>query len=260
MKKLPKLYTDFAKYYDKLESQYRDYALETRWLEKLLESHGCKNVIDISCGTGNHISGLVQSALKVDSKREFYAMDASEEMVQVASAKLRKLGSGSEVLLGDFLKMPLRQSSFDSAICMYWSLAGLSHEQVRALFSEVRSILKVAGLFVFDVENSEGIKENLLNEPFIDSFFDDEGKSVIRANLSRKIEPDLVDWHAYYLFEKGGVSELINDNMKLKFYSKSDLSRLLSESGFSISGVYSSPFIEYREHSPSIYFVAQKHE
>ena len=254
----PKLYSEFAKYYDRLESQYRDYSREEKWLRGLLDGHGSRKVIDISCGTGNHASGLIRGNEESSLPREFVAMDASSEMVRITARKIQKAGSRPEALLGDFLRMPFTQGSFDAAICMYWSLAGLDHDQVRLLLSQVHSILQDKALFIFDVENAEGIKENLLNEPFIDAFFDDEdGNSVTRANLSRKIQPDLVDWHAYYLIESGGVTKLSNDNMKLRFYSRTDLSKLLAESGFSLLGVYSAPYVEYREHSPSLYFVAE---
>ncbi|HKW04053.1 MAG TPA: class I SAM-dependent methyltransferase [Nitrososphaerales archaeon] len=249
----PKLYTEFAKFYDRLESQYRDYDLEAKWLTSIIEAHESRRVIDISCGTGNHLSALIQNA----GNREFIAMDSSVEMVGITRSKTK--ASNLEILLGDFLWPPLVQSSFDLAICMYWSLAGLDHALVKKLFLQVNTILRNGGIFVFDVENAEGIKENLLNEPFIDAFFEDkDGSSVIRANLSKKITPDLVDWHAYYLIEDGGVSKLSTDAMKLRFYSKDFLSKTLDECGFSLHNVYSAPFVEYREHSPSLYFVAEK--
>ena len=77
---------------------------------------------------------------------------------------------------------------------MYWSLAGLDEETVLRLFEEVRTILTRKGIFIFDVENSEGIKENLIDSPFIDSFFlEEDGKTaVIRANYSRKTLP--ISW------------------------------------------------------------------
>ena len=62
---------------------------------------------------------------------------------------------------------------------MYWSIAGLDENLVRNLFSETNSILKKGGAFIFDTENAEGIKENLLNVPFIDAYFPDGKDAVI---------------------------------------------------------------------------------
>src|SRR5208283_487811 len=77
----PKLYTSFARYYDRLESQYRNYEEDSRWIDRTISQHGAKNVIDISCGTGNHITKLAQQ-----NKGKFMvAMDFSREMISIAS-------------------------------------------------------------------------------------------------------------------------------------------------------------------------------
>lgn len=252
----PKLYSEFAKYYDRLESQYRDYWKEAKWIETLLESSHSKRLIDVSCGTGSHLERL----LKLRIERQYVGMDSSSQMVRITCAKLDNLAPSREILLADFLKAPFQSGSFDSAICMYWSLAGLNPSQTKELFREIGRILQPSGLFIFDVENAEGIKENLLNSPFIDAFFSDDetGSNIIRANLSKKIEADLVDWQAYYLLEREGVSELINDEIRLRFYSKSDLESILGDTGFKVQQVLSSPGGAYQAGSPSLYFVAQK--
>lgn len=254
---LPKLYTSLAKYYDRLEGQYRDYEKEGKWLRSLSGEKHSKRIIDISCGTGRHLEGIIKEKSVISEY--VVAMDASAEMTEIALKRLHNKSS-VELLRGDFLKIPFPNESFDFAICMYWSLAGLDHVQARELFHEVGRILEPSGLLIFDVENAEGIKENLLEEPFIDSFFSDSetNSSIIRANLSKKIKADVVDWHAYYLIEKEGVSELVNDEMKLRFYSRSTLESFLAESGFGDIKVSSSPGGDYVGGSPSLYFVARK--
>lgn len=254
---LPKLYADFAKYYDRLESQYRDYKKEAEWIQELLESNNSKRLIDVSCGTGRHLEGIV----KHETQRQYVAIDASLDMIKITKKRLANLQQ-TQILASDFLRMPFRSGSFDSAICMYWSLAGLDHPQAKQLFFEIARILQPSGLFIFDVENAEGIKENLLNSPFIDAFFSDPDTrlNIIRANFSKKTLPDVVDWHAYYLIETDGVSELINDKMSLRFYSKRTLESLLDAARFKVLRVSSSPGGMYESGSPSLYFVAQKME
>jgi ubiquinone/menaquinone biosynthesis C-methylase UbiE len=251
----PKLYYEFAKYYDRLESQYRDYAKEALWIRKLLESNRADRLIDISCGTGRHLQDIVKGR----SLANYVGMDASLQMIEMTKARLTSVQNVT-ILAGDFLRIPFRKSSFDSVICMYWSLAGLNHPQVKELFLEVARILLPSGLFIFDVENAEGIKENLLNSPFIDAFFFDSeiGSDVIRINFSKKIEPDVVDWHSYYLIETEGISQLFNDEMKLRFYSKGTLESFLAEAGFRILEVSSSPGGKYEPGSPSLYFAVEK--
>ncbi len=70
-----------------------------------------------------------------------------------------------------------------------------------------------SGIFISDVENAKGIKEELLNSPFIDAFFFDPepNSNIIPANLRKKIAADLVDWGAYYMIERDDVSEVLSD-------------------------------------------------
>ena len=248
----PRLYTEFAKYYDRLENQYRDYPKESDWISELLCQHNSKEVIDISCGTGSHLSLLVDKSEDLN----FIGMDASEQMVALAKSKLGK----TPLLVADFLHPPFKGRSFDAALCMYWSIAGLNDDLVRILFAQAYSLIRPGGLFIFDTENADGIKENLLNAPFIDGFFNspEEDLFVIRANFSTKATPDIVDWHSYYLFEKSGVSELQTDRMNLRFYSRQKLESMLGGAGFGTVEVFSGPAEAYRKNSPSLYFVAEK--
>ncbi len=254
---VPRLYTDFARYYDKLESQYRDYEKEANFLDDLFSDFHTNLVADISCGTASHLNEL----LKLDREnRRYVALDSSEQMISIAYKKLQDRAQVQGLLRGDFLALPFQNKIFDGAICMYWSLAGLELSQSRQLFAEAARILKPGGLFVFDVENVEGIKENLLDTPFIDSFFTDEetGANVIRVNYSRKLSSDLVDWRSYYLTVSDEGCELSNDRMRLRFYARSVLEKLLKDTGFEITKVYSSTEGNYEPNSPTLYFVAIK--
>ncbi len=233
-------------------ARYRDYSLEAKWLDGIFEEWKAETVIDVSCGTGSHVLGLVSEG----STRKFVATDASAQMVKLAEAKLPS--ERVSITQADFLSLPFRKNSFDAAICMYWSIAGLNEDLVRNLFLETNSILKKGGAFIFDTENAEGIKENLLNVPYIDAFFPDGKGAVIRANFSTKIATDLVDWHAYYLIETDGVSELVNDRMYLRFYGRRQLEVLLEQTGFRVLEVLSGPSKNYEENSPSLYFIAEK--
>ena len=86
----PSLYTEFAKYYDRLESQYRDYPRESEWLIEILKGHNCKEVIDVSCGTGSHLALLQKEDFNL------YGIDASKQMIRLAK---KKLAFGKEVSL-----------------------------------------------------------------------------------------------------------------------------------------------------------------
>lgn len=244
----PKLYTSLAKYYDDLESQYRDHDLEARWLSKLFAQYKVKLALDISCGTGNHVSRLAPT-------HEFVATDASREMLEVA---FKKIGEKASLVRSDFLTTPFKASSFDAVICMYWSIAGLDANLTTRLFSNVALLLKSRGVFVFDAENTRGIKEDLLGAPFIDATFPVDDGAITRVNHSEKISDDVVDWKSYYIHETLKGAEMISDRMKLRFFSRDQIAAMLSDSGFELEQVLSSGLKEYYRESPTLYFVARK--
>lgn len=254
----PRLYTNLAVYYDRLESQYRDYAAESKWLFSLISSAKASRVLDVSCGTARHVAAL--SAMEELSAVEILAMDSSPDMIDIAKTKFPRSQDPPVLLVSDFLRCPFARDTFDIAFCMYWSLAGLDEAAVEKLFREVSRILRKGGLFVFDVENAEGIKENLVGKPFIDAFFFDEVKNclVMRVNISEKIENDAVDWKAFYIFSWDTLSQLVADRMTLRFYTRATLERMLAKTGFAGVTVSSTPFGKYVEHSPTLYVVARK--
>jgi ubiquinone/menaquinone biosynthesis C-methylase UbiE len=102
----PKLYTEFAKYYDRLESQYRDYRRESEWLIEILKRRDCKEVIDVSCGTGSHVALLQKEDFNL------FGIDASGEMIRLAKKKVA-FGKEVSLLLADFLHIPFRNEMFD---------------------------------------------------------------------------------------------------------------------------------------------------
>lgn len=248
----PKLYTDFAKYYDKLETQYRSYELETNWISSILSETKAKAILDISCGTASHMLGL---AIK-HPDCNFFATDASKEMIRVAAMKLG--AHQVHILISDFLNPPFRLPSFELVICMYWSIAGLDLHLTARLFSNIASILKRGGLFIFDTENSRGIKEELLTAPFIDASFQSDEGIITRVNHSRKISDDVVDWRSYYLIERASTTNMIADRMKLTFYSREQIEHCLDEAGFTMENIFSAGLREYYESTPTLYFVAKK--
>ena len=247
----PKLYTSLARYYDNLESQYRNYDLEAGWLSKMFKQSHAKSILDISCGTASHVSRLVKSLPNC----EFIATDASREMLDAAR---KKIGEMAEIVRSDYLGSPFRNDSFDFVICMYWSIAGLDDDQTRKLFSNVAAILKPGGVFIFDTENAQGIKEDLLGHPFIDSTFHVSDGTITRINHSEMIESNLVDWKSYYLHDTKTEVYLIVDRMKLRFFSRDQVTSMLSDSGFSLESVISDGLKEYYKESPTLYFVARK--
>ncbi|NMB11594.1 MAG: class I SAM-dependent methyltransferase [Firmicutes bacterium] len=102
-------------------------------------------VLDLACGTGQFAYRLQQRGLEVT------AVDISSEMLAVAEAKARSLGSVITFARQDMRQLEL-PGSYDLVLCLCDSLNYLLEpEELAATFSGVSRVLKPGGHFAFDI-------------------------------------------------------------------------------------------------------------
>ena len=53
-----KLYTELAEYYYEIEKSGRKFQEEVLFLDEIYKKHKVQSVLDIGCGTGEHVLGL----------------------------------------------------------------------------------------------------------------------------------------------------------------------------------------------------------
>ena len=148
-----KPYEELANIYDRV-MDHVDYDSWTQYLVKAFRRFGSRisSVLEIACGTGNLSVHLACRGL------DLVCMDVCPEMVQVASRKYYDRGNMPLFIAADMTALPF-QAQFDSVICMYDSINYLCEpSDFRKAASEISSVLKPGGLFIFDVctvKNSE---------------------------------------------------------------------------------------------------------
>ena len=109
-----------------------------------------ENVLDIGSGPGRDGLILKNAGLQVT------CMDASETMVKISSEK------GLHSVVGDFLKLPFTNNSFD-AVWAYTSLLHISKNEVDKALDEITRVLKQGGVLGLGLieGNTEEYKENM---------------------------------------------------------------------------------------------------
>lgn len=143
------VFKNYAKFYDALY-QDKDYQAECDFLEKIFntQSNDVKTVLDLGCGTGNHVIPLTKRGYKVTG------IDRSEDMLQTAKVKANKECSPSNMPVfyrGDIRDFHLDQS-FDAIVSMFAVISYLtSNDDVQAAFQQAHRHLPKGGLFIFDV-------------------------------------------------------------------------------------------------------------
>lgn len=133
-------YRELAKYYD-LIFQEKNYRAESEFIRKIVGKRmpTAKSVLDVGCGTGNHLNLLLG---KFDI---LYGVDLNPEIIKEAKKKSRKI----TYLVGDMANF-LIDWKFDVITCLYSVFNyNLSDKDARKTLRNIKKHLKKNGLVIF---------------------------------------------------------------------------------------------------------------
>jgi SAM-dependent methyltransferase len=182
--------TYWDRYYRGLGERDSDLDWGGRWTAPflpLLRAAGATDVLELGCGTGNDAARLAREGFQV------IATDLSSEAVAAAR---RKYGDLVDVRVLDMAAgLPFPEAGFD-AVMANVALHMFTDAVTRAVFADVRRVLRAGGLFLFHVNAHD---DRPLREP---------ARPVLR-----ELEPD-------YVLEEAGQT--------VRFFSRSYLDDLLT--------------------------------
>jgi SAM-dependent methyltransferase len=140
--------TDYAKAYDAIYRS-KDYDGEVNLIERILAMYGLaggRRLLDLGCGTGNHVFRLAERGHFV------VGVDRSSEMLALARTKAIAGCAGLvEFHEADIRKLDLGQW-FDAVLMMFTVLGyQLDDGELMTALATVRRHLATDGLFLFDV-------------------------------------------------------------------------------------------------------------
>lgn len=225
------LYKKIAKYYDKLYS-WKDYETEseiTRDLIKEYKSSPGKQMLDVCCGTGNHIKYL----------RKYFnitGVDVSPDMLQIAQKKYPDI----KFICDDMRTFKLKKR-FDVIICMFSSIGHLkTYSNIEKAIRNFAVHLKPGGVLLIEpFVNPECFISNNLDA----SFVNEQGLKVARINVGRrKGNIALYDFH-YLIGEKGKITYFV-DKMQLGMFESSKVLKIMENAG--LKSVFLKKRKEYR--------------
>jgi SAM-dependent methyltransferase len=132
------------------------------WLEPflpLLESHGCREMLDLGCGTGYDALALARRGFEV--RGIDYAQVAIDEAIRLASAENLAI----DFRQGDVgLPLPYADGAFDSVISNL-VLHSFADSDLRRIVGEVDRCLRPGGLFLFHANAMEDLEQRLSVQP-----------------------------------------------------------------------------------------------
>lgn len=145
-------YSQLARIYDRVMSHV-NYKMWSSYIKNLFQfsDRPVRKLVDLSCGTGKHLSFLKRSTIQVAG--------ADKSTAMLKTAKRKQSLKGVPLIVSDANRTAFKSELFDAVIMLYDSINYLIQEQsVMSLFEEVERILKPGGIFIFDVVTKEGLQ------------------------------------------------------------------------------------------------------
>lgn len=200
-----------AKAYEEFTSGENSYSYMIEWpcIQKMLPDLRGKSIMDLGCGTGRFTFWL---EAKMPSK--IMGIDLSEDMLRLARAKAKKLGSKAKFFKGDISKR-FPDEKFDF---IFSSTVSHYIENLNDLFSNIYEMLNPEGLCIISV----------MNPVYTAQYPIRNGKAL----------PSEDDWHIRYLDkrERGYIQPWIEYNDEIENFLSTSFHHTFSDYVNAITG------------------------
>jgi len=224
MKKLKEYnYSRQAEYYDKLEVNENVKAFNPI-LEKLLKTFKVKNIVDMTCGTGEQSIYLYKKGYKVS------AYDYNKEMIRIAKKKCKEINFRH----GDIRKT--RYGKFDAAISIFNAIGHLSKKDFKKALKNISKNLNDKGIYIFDIFNLDFMKKKFISYEFIDHANEVGGMMFVRFNKNKlDIKRGIMHINQKTWIQKEMLKpKMIKESWDMQIYSSNELKNILEKNGFEL--------------------------
>lgn len=224
-----KLYKELAEYYYEIEKVGRNFSEEIDFLSKIFSNQGIKTVIDLGCGTGEHVHALQEKGFEITG------VDISETMIDIA----KKRYTNSKFILEDLQKYKV-ENPVDSVICIFGTFNYLiKNEDVSESIENIKNNLMPEGLLILEIWNSYPV-QRIKKKPIAPVSLSKVGNMMIKRNRGFRVTdtPDgfsnLVEVNFIYNLNQ----ETIKDRHIMRVYSHEEICIILDENGLEIINTY----------------------
>jgi len=198
-----------ARDYDRFFDNNLLFEFDRQWLDARLEKPG--RLVDLGCGAGRHVVHFARRGFQV------LGVDLSHEMLLVTGEKARGQGVDVDRLEANLCRLDcLRDRAFDYAISMFSTLGMVEgHENRLRVLLHARRLLRPGGLLALHVHNR------------CYNLWDPQGRRWLAGDLLTGLlgRRPMGDKRLSYR----GIPR-----MYLHVFTRGELSRLLTDSGFRV--------------------------
>ena len=227
----------YAQFYD-IFYKRKSYARECDYLSKIFKKFSKnkpKTILDLGCGTGNHMLPLLKRGFSV------FGVDRSAAMLKVAKAKISGYKNRSDLRQGTLDRFHFSKK-FDAAICMFSVINYVTERKALAkTLKNVYQHMTPGGLFVFDFWNAPAVE--VYYSPTKKRTFYHGKQTLERASVSTVISSKrLCKVHYTCTLSEGKkVLQRFHEQHVLRYFDLQEMKNLLQQAGFQVLHVH--PFL-----------------
>ena len=242
-------YETFAFVYDEV----MDTTLYQRWLDfSLRHLQGKKQILELACGTGALAVEFAQNDFDVT------ALDLSEEMLMIASARAQEAELDIQFVAGDMLDLA-DSGTYEAVTCFSDSLCYMQDEQdVQQVFDGVYQTLEDEGIFIFDVHSTYQVDEVF---PSYSYHYQTEEFAFLWDSYPGKEKHSIEHFLTFFVEDEDGKFVREDELHEERTYPLETYLRMLENAGFQKVETYADFIdIEPNEKSRRWFFVCQKYQ
>ena len=217
-----RMYGQLANYYDEIY-HLKDYQKEAEKIETLIQQHkksAGNHLLDVACGTGNHIAYLKQ-------QYNAEAVDSSPEMLRIARKK------HPEVVFhrGDMTSFKLN-NRFDIITCLFSAIGHVKTKaRMRKAVQNMASHLQPGGLMILEPWiTPANFRKGLIGSDFVDK----PNLKIARINIS-KVQGPVSALEFHYLIGTPGKVQHVIDRVSLGLWTHEEHLEAFRDAGLEVS-------------------------
>lgn len=227
--KIRPLYTELAWAYDRIIQKPTE-----RWalfIASQLSENGVQppeRILDAGCGTGEYVLALARCGYQVTG------IDISQEMVDVARAKVGGANLAVEILVGDFLTCRF-EKPFGAVLCRGVLNDLLSDAERERTFVAFHEFLRPGGALILDARDWEKTVESKARNPVFEKYVAvPEGELVFRSEVKLDHERHLQVIQETSRHRVRGESMSSSCRFVMRCWSVPELTDILNRHGFDV--------------------------
>jgi SAM-dependent methyltransferase len=235
-----KLYKELAEYYYEIEKVGRKFEDEIDFLRKLFGKYSIKSIVDLGCGSGEHVFALYQKGF------EICGIDISDSMIDIA----KKRYPDCNFQLADLQSYKI-EKLVDAIMCMFGTFNYIiKDEDIINSLKNIRDNIHPKGILVLEIWNSSPVKK-IKRKAIAPVSLSKVGNVMIKRNRGFRVanNSDGVDNLVEVNFIFNLNQEIVKDRHLMRVFSFSEIENLLSLSGFNVVHNYSNVKMEVFQES-----------